>query len=145
MPTASLAKKTTVRASHQQAARVFFGNATGPFRRADLAKMLYPLTSPRSNSKADQLADRLVQDAARDGTIERHGHQHWVRVQKVRTLRSGRVVSEMAETMELSLTTHCPKKWLALDLESGEVWAASAKGWQRASSAQRQEAKDCLE
>lgn len=80
------------------------------------------------------LARHLLQGAAVADAIDR----------QVRLLCSGRTVPELAQPIELSLTTRCPDKWLSLDLETGEVWAASDKGWRRATQAQRQEAQDCL-
>ena len=62
-----------------------------------------------------------------------------------RTLRSGRKVPELTDTMTLTLTTHCPAKWLSLDMETGDVWVGSSTGWRRATAAERQEAVFCLE
>lgn len=47
-------------------------------------------------------------------------------------------------TTSLPLTTRCHGKWLSVDLETGDVWAGSSKGWRRATPAQRQEALACL-
>lgn len=63
----------------------------------------------------------------------------------VRTLHSGRQVPELTDTMALTLTTHCPAKWLSLDMETGEVWVGCSTGWRRATAAERQEAVLCIE
>lgn len=62
-----------------------------------------------------------------------------------RTLRSGRKVPELADTMALTLTTHCPAKWLSLDMETGEAWVGCSTGWRRATGAERLEAVLCIE
>jgi len=115
-----------------------------PFRRSAVSKVVYPHTNPRSLSRADALADKLIQASAKAGELIRHGHLHWMRAQKGRTLGSGRKVAELADTVELKLSTHCPEKWLAVDLETGDVWAGGSKGWKRASKEQRAEAAGVL-
>ena len=137
-------KKPAVRASHRTAATAFLDAVSGPFRRSALSKVLYPLTAPRSTQRADRLADLLMRELAKLGKIQRHGHQHWVKCSKERTLRSGRTVPELADTMSLALTTHCPEKWLSLDLETGDAWAGGPTGWRRATVAERMEAVACL-
>lgn len=62
-----------------------------------------------------------------------------------RTLHSGRKVPELADTMALTLTTHCPAKWLSLDMETGEAWVGCSTGWRRATGAERLEAVLCIE
>lgn len=109
-----------------------------------LSKVLHPLTTPRSRDVANSLADSLMQVWARAGRIQRHGHLHWVKVSESRTLRSGRVVPEMADLAHLSLNTKCPEKWISIDLETGDVWVGSPTGWKRATALQQQEALGCL-
>ncbi len=115
-----------------------------PFRRSAVSKAVYPHTNPRSLSRADALADALIRDSAKAGELVRHGHLHWMRAQKGRILKSGRKVAELADTVELKLDTHCPEKWLAVDLETGDVWVGGRKGWGRASKEQRAEAAGVL-
>lgn len=65
-------------------------------------------------------------------------------VQKVRTISSGRQVPELTDTKSLSLDTHCPEKWIAVDLQTGEAWAGGVDGWKRATTDQRKETCACL-
>lgn len=111
-----------------------------PFRRSALSKTLYPLTNPRSRQKADAIADKLIQMAAKAGEIIRHGHLHWMRAEKGRTLLSRRRVAEYPDKIDLRLTTHCPGKWVAVDLETGDVFIGSRAGWKRADRQHRKEA-----
>ncbi|MCV0441293.1 MAG: hypothetical protein K5880_22085 [Hydrogenophaga sp.] len=106
------------------------------FRRSDLSERLLALTSPRSRARADALATVLIKEAAAQGRIRRDGHQHWVASARGRTLRDGSLVPELNELQQLSLHTRCPQKWLAIDMESGEVWQPTAQGWRRATPAQ---------
>lgn len=103
------------------------------FRRSDLSERLFPHTRPRSHPRSVELADSILQAAARAGRIVRTGHQHWMRASQGRTLKSGRQVAEHKDVLSLELTTHCPAKWVAVDLETGDIWAGSDKGWKRAS------------
>jgi len=55
---------------------------------------------------------------------------------------------EMPENPGLAhfqVETHCPGKWISVDLESGDVFMGSDKGWRRATEAERQEAGQILE
>jgi len=104
------------------------------FRRQDLASLLYPMTNPRSRPRADALAAAAIQEAAKKGEIRREGHLHWVRVDQTRRLKSGRAVQELDTTQQLVLDTKVPAKWAACDLETGEVWMGSQKGWVRPSA-----------
>ncbi|MBK3780235.1 hypothetical protein G3A43_08190 [Paraburkholderia aspalathi] len=116
-----------------------------PFRRQDLAELLYPLRTPRDMATARVLADRFIQKARRDGKLVKAGHVHWKQVSlNERVLKSGRVVRESHELTALTLSTRCPAKWLALDLESGDVWAGTEKGWTRAPYASLAEAREAL-
>lgn len=128
----------------------FLVETTGPFRRGDLtARLLRLLRSGRGpqerpRKKADNLAASVLRQLARKlaasalrqlanaGRIRRHGHQHWIVCTATRVLRDGSVVPETQAPVTLSLTTRCPQKWLAVDLETGEVWAGSERGtWRR--------------
>lgn len=107
-----------------------------PFRRQDVADALYPSIRPRLMGNARALADTFMQQLQRAGRLVKAGHVHWrMVVPTERTLKSGRQVREHAEALALTLTTRCPQKWVAVDLETGEVWAGSADGWTRASGA----------
>lgn len=84
-----------------------------PFRRSDLAAMLYSSTSPRSKDHAIRAADKIIRDAAKKGEIVRFGHLHWQRVSvdgHARTIKSGAKVEALAKCIELNITTHCPRK-----------------------------------
>ncbi|GIK74547.1 MAG: hypothetical protein BroJett021_35350 [Chloroflexota bacterium] len=137
--------KTSVTPSLRKVWVVFLDSVGAkPFRRSAVSKVVYPHTNPRSLSRADALADKLIQASAKTGELVRHGHLHWMRAQKGRTLKSGRKVAELADTVDLKLATHCPGKWLAVDLETGDVWIGSRSGWKRADKEQRAEAAGVL-
>lgn len=106
-----------------------FGEAR--FRRSDLSARIYQTTSPRSRERADAISERVLRDAAAAGTIRREGHQHWIKVGQGRRLVDGSVVAELPATQALALDTKCPEKWLAVDLETGDVWRGTTKGWKR--------------
>lgn len=106
-----------------------FGEAR--FRRSDLSARVYPLTTPRSRERADAISERLLREAGAAGTIRREGHLHWIKVGKGRRLVDGSVVAELPASQTMSLDTRCPEKWLAVDLETGDVWRGSTKGWKR--------------
>ncbi|CAN7751327.1 hypothetical protein LJR066_006692 [Acidovorax sp. LjRoot66] len=119
---------------------LFDSKGQEPFRRTDLMPLVYPMTSPRSRDRANDIADLLIQEAAKAGTVARHGHLHWVKLSAERKLLSGRQVAELADNVNLTLTTKCPTKWMAVDLESGEIWTGTNDGsWTRASSDLRAE------
>lgn len=118
----------------------FLTETTGPFRRGDLAEHLLRLLragrgpQDRPRKKADDLAASALRQLASAGRILRHGHQHWIVCTATRVLRDGSVVPETPAPVTLSLTTRCPRKWLAVDLETGEVWAGNERGaWRRES------------
>jgi hypothetical protein len=116
-----------------------------PFRRQDIAALLYPLTSPRSRGAASAQAHQVIQAARRAGKLVKAGHVHWKQVTlNERVLKSGRVVRESHELKALTLSTRCPAKWLALDLETGDIWAGTEKGWTRAPYASIAEAREAL-
>jgi hypothetical protein len=116
-----------------------------PFRRQDVADVLYPHIRPRLMGNARALADKVMQQLQRDRRLVKAGHVHWnLVVPTERTLKGGRVVPEHKDVQQLTLSTHCPQKWVAVDLETGAVWAGSAEGWMRASSAIAGEAASVL-
>jgi hypothetical protein len=41
-----------------------------------------------------------------------------------RKLLDGSIVDELDTTVELSITTKCPTKWLLVDRETGEIYTA---------------------
>lgn len=133
-----------VRDVHSRAVSAFIDLRNDTFRRSDVSKILYPLTTPRSHPKADKLADVLMRELARAGKIQRHGHLHWIKVNKDRKLRCGRSVPELDGVVKLPLSTHCPRKWISIDLETGDVWIGDVKGWRRATAAERNDAKAVL-
>lgn len=124
-----------LRPAHRRAVEQFIDQIDGPFRRSSVSAVLYPLTSPRSQTKADKLADAAIKELARAGRIQRHEHLHWVRVAKARTLTDGRAAPELPTPVKLQLNTRCPRKWLAVDLETGEVWVGTDNAdWRRAAA-----------
>ena len=114
------------------------------FRRSDLAERLFSLTNPRSREKALEHADAIMKRAAKKGEIVRIGQVHWRRVVTKRTLRSGREVKELERLTELALQTHCPDKWVSIDLETGDIWVGSDTGWKRAAGDVQREVRDLL-
>lgn len=104
------------------------------FRLSDLAKLVYPFTSPRSKVAASEYAKRLFEAARKEGRIERNGHVHWKAsaLVKVRHLLDGRRANEETKERSLAITTRCPGKWLAVDCETGELWEGTSSGWRRA-------------
>lgn len=138
-----MTQTTKIKPSHRQAAAAFLDGLAGPFRRQQLAALLFSRISPRSRPVADKLAQAIMREMADKGVIVRHGHLHWVKVSSQRTLRSGRVVPELPELAKLNLTTRCPEKWAAVDMETGEVWVGCNAGWIRASKQQEAEIIGC--
>jgi hypothetical protein len=122
----------------------FLDSRAKPFRRGDLSALLYPTTSPRSGEKAAAYADTALRALAKAGRVVRDGHLHWKVVVAQRRLLSGTLVPERDQPQSLTLTTKAPQKWLALDLETGELWAGSNSGWKRADAAARQAARQAL-
>lgn len=137
-------EKPKFRDSHRLAAHQFLDKCHAPFRRSDLSKIMYKLTSPRSLSAADHLANAAFKILSNEGRIQRHGHLHWVKVEKARKLLSGRVVPVVNDTVCLKHETHCPEKWVSIDLETGQVWSGSTKGWRLANADQRKDILACL-
>jgi len=141
---ATAKSQPTVRASHRRIARTFLDGVVGPFRRQDLAAALYPHTSPRSRPTADKLAELLMTEMAKDGEIGRHGHVHWTKVSTQRRLRNGKTVPELSNLSTLDVQTRCPEKWAAVDMETGEIWVGTPKGWSRATQAQTDGVLACM-
>ena len=112
-----------IKPSHRRAVETVLDSLAGPCRKSAISQAIYPLTVPRSHEVAGQLAGKLLRELAGAGRVQRHGHQHWVKVISERTLRSGRRVPELPSVIDLALTTRCPTKWLSIDLETGELWA----------------------
>ncbi|QHE89229.1 hypothetical protein [Hydrogenophaga sp. BPS33] len=108
-----------------------------PVRRSDLEERLLGLTSPQSRQHADALAALLIHEAAAQGRIRREGHQHWVAAARGRTLLDGTLVPKLGELVQLNLETRCPQKWLAIDLETCEIWQPTSKGWRHATQANK--------
>ena len=79
------------------------------------------------------LTHAIAADPKQDD-IRREGHLHGVRVDQTRRLRSGRTVPELDTSQQLVLATKVPAKWATCDLETGEVWMGSEKGWGRPSA-----------
>lgn len=109
-----------------------------PFRRQDVAEVLYPHLRPRKMDVAKEVADEFMERARRAGQLVKAGHVHWKQVPtQQRKLLSGRIVDEAPEVCRLTLETRCPAKYVAVDLETGEVWGSRAigdAGWMRATS-----------
>lgn len=125
-------QKTKITDRHRQAlAQVVAAFGPSRFRRSDVATRVYPMTSPRSQDAAVAISDRLLREAAAAGSIRREGHLHWVRVGSGRQLLDGSMAAELRDTQKLTLDTKCPSKWLAVDLETGDVWRGTASGWKR--------------
>jgi len=137
-------KATPTRAMRMAFTSLLDRLGTGTFRRQDLQEVLYPMTKPRDRDRASALADALIRQAAKAGQVVRHGHLHWAKVQSVRRLISGREAPEQSEVVALTLSTRVPDKWVALDLETGEVWAGTPGGWKRATPERVAEAAKCL-
>lgn len=51
-----------------------------------------------------------------------------------RRLLSGREVPSLAETVAITLNTHCPAKWAVVNLETGELWGHDGVQFKRLSS-----------
>jgi hypothetical protein len=101
----SMATKTTAIAARHRAALTALLGTVGetPFRRSDLAKLIYPMTSPRSHPRATELAGLVMGEAARGAIIRREGHLQWVRAASHRKTLAGRKLVELPAPMNLSL------------------------------------------
>lgn len=47
---------------------------------------------------------------------------------KRRTLIDDKTVPERKEAKNINISTHCPSKWLFVDMETGQVWKYHHKG-----------------
>ncbi len=141
-----MASNSQISATHQRVIyRFIAAQGSKPFRRQDIADALYPHIRPRLMDNARALADKAMQALQRERRLVKAGHVHWsLVVPTSRTLKSSRVVPEHKEVQQLTLSTHCPQKWVAVDLETGDVWAGSNDGWKRATAAVRGEALAAL-
>ncbi|MFW6855361.1 hypothetical protein ACODYM_29140 [Burkholderia gladioli] len=131
----------------QQKAFDRFVEAQGskPFRRHDLSEALRLAVRQRTAGNAVPVADYLITKLRAENRLVKAGHVHWALVTPAdRTLQSGRKVPALSTTVDLSLKTSCPEKWVALDLETGEVWAGSPNHWKRAPAEVRAEALSIL-
>lgn len=63
---------------------------------------------------------------------------------KTRILQNGRKVNEEAQTVDMTLTTKCPKKWVVIDLETCDAWSWGDSGWTQATERQREEVQELL-
>lgn len=122
----------------------FLDSQGEPFRRSALSKILYPATNPRSILRADELAAAAIKALAKAGRIVRHGHVHWTVPQSKRTLRSGRRLAVQERPVSLPIKSKTPEKWVAVDLETGDVWVGSLAGWTRADTQSRKDARAIL-
>lgn len=52
-----------------------------------------------------------------------------------RTLLNGTKVESHEYVRRLTINTKAPRKWVAVDAETGEMWVGSSEGWQRADTA----------
>jgi hypothetical protein len=60
------------------------------------------------------------------------GEVIWMRQ---RTLLNGAKVESHEHVRRLSINTKAPRKWVAVDTETGELWVGSEQGWERADDA----------
>jgi len=119
-------------AKQQSLVAAFLDQRLARFRRADVAEVLHRTISPRNPRRATALADVALRTFSREGRIVREGHLHWKVANHLRTLLDGRQLPEYDRTTKLTITTRVPEKWVAVDLETGEVYGGSPQGWRRA-------------
>lgn len=55
-------------------------------------------------------------------TTKAASHQSKASSMTIRHLRDGRTVSELPQSVAVSLQTRCPGKWAFVDLETGQIW-----------------------
>ncbi len=134
------AAKLRITKRHSVIVDAFLDKRVTPFRRSDLARLLYVATNPRSEKRADELAAIAIKDLAKAGRIVRHGHLHWAIPKLDRTLLSGRNMAVQEKPVHLPIHSKTPEKWVSVDLQTGDVWAGSLSGWKRAGAEPRQEA-----
>lgn len=68
----------------------------------------------------------------------RAGPQPRIEVGGGRRLIDGSMAAELGGAQTLRLETRCPEKWLAVDLETGDVWRGTTSGWKRLEEHKRQ-------
>lgn len=139
MPTNDPKQKIKVTPAMRQELQALFDQFLDkPFRRLDLIAHVKRRSRAPTQGHLERIADAIMKEAAKAGQIARHGHLHWVRVAQSpgnRSLRSGRLVPEQADTVTLKVDTHVPSKYVLVDLETGELWEGTARGsWTRASA-----------
>ncbi|MGY6257297.1 hypothetical protein ACXIVK_27950 [Paraburkholderia caledonica] len=82
-------------------------------------------------------AKRFMAAARKSEQLIKVSNVHWRFAQiqnKSRKLLDGRVVAEHQDLRKLTVETRCPRKWLSVDLESGEIWEGNEVGeWARVS------------
>ncbi|KVP75308.1 hypothetical protein WJ96_05995 [Burkholderia ubonensis] len=141
-----MATSQKVSAAHQRLFDRFLEErGDKPFRRQDIADVLYPHLRPRTMGAACNLADVFLRQLKSANRLTKAGHVHWqLIVPTERTLKGGRQVQEHADAKDLTLTTRCPEKWACIDLETGEVWGGSDRGWLKASDVVCREAAAVL-
>ncbi|MBU9200185.1 hypothetical protein KTD31_02040 [Burkholderia multivorans] len=139
-----MATKSKLNAAQERAAAAFFEElGDKPFRRADLAAVLRRHTRPQLTGNSLEAADMVMGRLKAERKLEKAGHVHWRVVRpENRKLLSGRSVAENSAVTDLSLKTHCPDKWVVVDLETGEVLAGGKDGWKSATKALAREAAD---
>lgn len=54
-------------------------------------------------------------------------------------LPSGRTVPSLADTVDITLKTHCPAKWAMVDIETGDMWGHDGSQFRRLSPAESAE------
>ncbi len=139
-----LDRKLRVTKRHIAIVEEFLDKRGSPFRRADISRLLYATTNPRSLPGADELAAAVIKALAKTGRIVRHGHVHWSAPQFERTLQSGRKLPVREKPVSLPIVTKTPEKWVSIDLETGDVWVGSLAGWARADTPSRKDARTIL-
>ena len=66
-------------------------------------------------------AEDASAESTRD-TTETKAKNGQDRIALVRVLVAGRTVPEVDEPVPLVLSTRCPQKWVAVDLETADIW-----------------------
>ena len=72
------------------------------------------------------------------------GEIYWVEAPRQRRLRDGKTVPDLSELSTLEVQTRCPEKWAAVDMETGEIWVGTPKGWSRATKVQATGVLACM-
>jgi len=91
------------------------------------------------------MADLVIRQSRDEGKLVRRGHRHWGRPGCRRRLISGAEVEELDAPVKLTVQTRVPGKWLAADLETGELWVAGVtRQWVRLPARARMEVLKAL-